>query len=183
MTVLEFIVSILDAVAWPLAVVVLGIIFRNELTGLLRHLAKVKAPGGFEAEFREQLVEITRRAEQLPLPPKTALDDVGTTSPTDAVRHPHLAVLEAWRTVDDQLRATAADLGVDRTAPVSVLLKTISDRDRLDPHNVKLVRDMQRVRNAVAHGEVHIEPESAAAYASAAAKVRSVLAGDDLGIE
>lgn len=41
--------------AWPLVVVVVGVLFRAELVGLVRRLSKLKLPGGTEVEFGQLL--------------------------------------------------------------------------------------------------------------------------------
>ncbi|MVT29174.1 hypothetical protein GO496_14535 [Acidovorax citrulli] len=48
---LTFISKLIDSIAWPVAAVLLGLIFRKKLAELLPLLRKVKAAGPLEAEF------------------------------------------------------------------------------------------------------------------------------------
>lgn len=52
---LQFISSLIGSLAWPLAAVTLGFMFRAQVRKLLDKMKSLKAPGGIEASFSEDL--------------------------------------------------------------------------------------------------------------------------------
>ena len=62
MPILEFISNLVDSLAWPVAVVVVILIFRKEFLSLIPALKKLKFKE-FEAEFEAQLKEVSQETE------------------------------------------------------------------------------------------------------------------------
>lgn len=160
-----------------MAAVVLGLIFREEFARRLRHLSRIKT-AGIEAEFREEIVQITRRADELPSPSSIAFDgSLAADVAVKAIDYPNMSVLSAWRVLEEQMRSVAASFGASEGAPVSVVTEVLRDRGTLSDADSALIRDMQRVRNAVAHDDSLIGPDSATAYVAAVQKLTGLLAG------
>jgi hypothetical protein len=96
---------VLQAIAWPVAVVVAVLVFRRDLRGILaRELTRLKA-GPFEAEFERQRAQV--EAEVGPAPPEAPPPPIVST--VDELRalaqtSPTAAVLEAYARVEEALR-------------------------------------------------------------------------------
>lgn len=169
---LEFFSSLVAAVAWPGAVIILVIILREPLRDLVPLLQRMKYKG-FEMEFGRKLAEAREEAgveEEIPIdaeltPEETRLIELAHVSP-------RAAVTEAWRWVElASLDAARALLGEDfrnKTFTFQAIRRLERD-DRIDRGAVALMRDLRGLRNGAVHSpEFAISPEAAIEYAQTA---------------
>ena len=101
MNTLEFISKIIEAIAWPLSIVVLAFLLRNPIKSLIPLLSKLKY-GDVELEFGK---DVTKLSEKVNL----ELFDIKSKDETLALRDramsllkvsPKAAVIEVWRAVE-----------------------------------------------------------------------------------
>lgn len=62
---LQFIASVVGSLAWPAAAVTLGFMFRAHLRKLLEKMKSLKAPGGIEASFAEEVKAVAVEASKV----------------------------------------------------------------------------------------------------------------------
>lgn len=176
---LTFFSNIISAVAWPVAVVILVAMFKDEIKKVTPYVKRLKA-GPLEAEFEREIKELTE------------LTELTTTTNTDqppaskallsqlAEMHPRSAILESWVRVEAAARAV---LATDNTAstkssyvPAARLSGYLLTLEALDQSQVTLFNELRRLRNEIAH-EKGIEPTqgSALSYIDLATSLQGVL--------
>lgn len=171
---LTFISKLIDSLAWPVAGVVLGLIFRKKLTELIPLLRKVKA-GPLEAEFEIATKQVLANTAELatkgrkPNAPqaedKTSLE-VTASKLLAARSEPTATIIEGWSTLDDELHKLGRQTGivVDPLQSELKVYREIMNSDVLPVETKQLVQDLRQLRNQVAHAKVIPTPESAQDY-------------------
>lgn len=171
---LTFISKLIDSMAWPVAAVLLGLIFRKKLAELLPLLRKVKA-GPLEAEFEiatkqvlastAELAAKERKPDAPQIEDKSSLEDTASKLLT-ARSEPTATIIEGWSTLDGELHKLGRQTGIngDPLLSEAKLYREIMDSDVLPIETRNLVQDLRQLRNQVAHAKVIPTPESAQDY-------------------
>ncbi len=171
---LTFISKLIDSTAWPVAAVLLGLIFRKKLADLLPLLRKVKA-GPLEAEFEiatkqvlastAELAAKERKPDASQVEDKSSLEDTASKLIT-ARSEPTATIIEGWSKLDGELHKLGRQTGINRDPLLSEakLYREIMDSDLLPIETKNLVQDLRQLRNQVAHARVIPSPESAQDY-------------------
>lgn len=171
---LTFISKLVESLAWPVAGVVLGLIFRKKLIELIPLLRRVKA-GPLEAEFeiatKQVLASTTElvtkenvpdipNVENNPSPDKTAAKILIARS------EPTATIIEGWSALDGELHKLGRQIGivVDPLQSELKIYREIMDSDVLPSGTRQLVQDLRQLRNQVAHAKVIPTPDSAQDY-------------------
>jgi hypothetical protein len=160
MGILEFISSILSALAWPIAVIFIVIILRRPLRHLLLRLETLRGPG-VEATFERQIEEAKdevasavagspqvqrseeSRQERLEVDDLLQLADVS----------PRAAILEAWLRVESALAEAAAklDLPPNMRRGTLLFIETLERQGVMSPEVGRAIRRLRNLRNVVVH--------------------------------
>jgi len=175
---LTFVARIIEALAWPLVVLVLLIALRGEFKSLVPLLRKLKA-GPLEAEFEKAVQEVSKEADidvaaatYVPAAPEDKLY-------TLARINPRSAILEAWMKVEAIAKRAAIHNGGSPTPDVSTGLKAIRELTKqslLNPDDIALFHDLRGLRNQAAHLETFdVTENSAIEFILLAAKLRENL--------
>jgi hypothetical protein len=178
---LTFISKAIDALAWPVAGIVLGLMFRKKLLDLIPTLRKVKA-GPLEAEFEmaakqvlagtADLKSAAGAAESPLLASRPSVEDAAAKLFT-ARSEPTATVIEGWSTLDGELHKLGRQTGlfVDPLESQEKVYKAIMASNELPAETRRLIRDLRQLRNQVAHAKVVPTPDSAQAYLVAVERV------------
>jgi hypothetical protein len=173
---LSFIAAIVQAGAWPLAVVVIILILRKPLAGLIPLLQRLKYKD-LELEFGERVEEVKAEADAV-LPPTAPLEGLAE-GDRDRLRQlsilsPRSAVLESWRRVEHAALAAAERNHValpfrkEGISPVQVI-RELERAELIDREQSGLLADLRILRNRAAHApDFALSGESALDYASTA---------------
>lgn len=171
---LTFISKLVDSLAWPVAGVALGLIFRKKLIELIPLLRRVKA-GPLEAEFeiatKQVLASTTELATKEHVPgvshaeAKPSLDNTAAKL-LFARSEPTATIIEGWSTLDGELHKLGCQTGivVDPLQSELKVYREIMDSDVLPSGTRQLVQDLRQLRNQVAHAKVIPTPDSAQDY-------------------
>jgi len=171
---LTFISKLIESLAWPVAGVVLGLIFRKKLLDLIPSLRKVKA-GPLEAEFEiatKQVLASTADLATKHHAPETSksnskpsMEDTASKLLT-ARSEPTATIIEGWSTLDGELHKLGRQTGivVDPLESQLKVYNAVMGSDVLPVGTRQLVRDLRQLRNQVAHAKVIPTPESAQDY-------------------
>jgi hypothetical protein len=175
---LEFVAEMVKALAWPAFAIALVVAFRRPIKDLIPFMRKFKY-GDFEAEFGQQVRAIqeeigpprssrwlTRDSETRTLYKRDATIPMGRAGELRelAQANPRLAVLEAWRDVEEALRDAAAHLsqGKIEHEPDEALRRVAKE---MEPKEVALYYELRKLRNQVAHvSDRAPSPEAALQY-------------------
>ena len=166
-------VSMINALAWPIATIGLALLFRVEVKSAIARIGHLKYRE-LEVSFGGELKQAEALARSAPAPGRMVLEvEPGSPAPTVcgeprpvspvqgelqrlASRSPRAAVLEAWSAVGQALVKAAAKLG-DRRAPAPLraedACRYLIDRGWLTGPDAQLVERVRALRDKVAHAE------------------------------
>lgn len=171
---LTFISKLIDSLAWPVAGVTLGLIFRKRLLDLIPLLRRVKA-GPLEAEFeiatKQVLVNTAVLVSKGHAPEVSELVSKPSSEDTEAKMltaefEPIATIIEGWSRLYEELLKFGRQTGivVDSLDSRNNVSRAIRDSDMLPYETRRLIQDLRQLRNQVAHAKVIPTPESARDY-------------------
>jgi len=173
---LTFATEITKATAWPLAAIVIAIVFRGQIRELLSRLKKGKM-GPAEFEFEEVVKELRNEARDLMLP--QVMDAVGTPTVFQTSPTPQVAILNAWLDVEDAIADLARKANISHAGPSAMPLSTLRALQKaglIEPEEAAIVRDLQRLRNRAAHERDFAPPDdTVASYVQTARGIARVI--------
>jgi len=171
----------IDALAWPVVALVLGLVFRQRVSDLSANIRKFKA-GPSEAKFdlatKDILVSATQAASTSAqkLQKKAAMDDTRSDIVEKLLHARNDAagtILEGWSSVDGELFRLGLQLDVlgDALESTATIYDTVMAMDVLPSDTGRLVRELRELRNKVAHGKVVPSVDAAQDYLLAVERV------------
>ena len=148
---LTFISSLIGSLAWPAAIVAVALVFRSQVTHLFKSLTKLKWRY-VEAEFGEQVDQIRDEVQEVGGDPKFRDEPVEPRLLQLAEEHPHLAVLEAWKQLEQAMvELSIRKLGAQRTKSPLSHIEAVLSAEIVPPSMVRAIREIREVRNRAAH--------------------------------
>ena len=153
---LTFLAAVIGALAWPVTLVIVVLLLKDQIKTLFPALKRLKA-GPVEAEFERGIKEAKTDAANLPAP--EALP-----APLDARRqqliqiayiNPRTAILDAWQGVEFAVKKAAIQqIGGSPMPDVSSALKMVRELGKanlITPDDVALFHDLRGLRNQATH--------------------------------
>jgi hypothetical protein len=152
---LEFISSLVKSLAWPVAFVVVALVFREQLRGLLSTagLRRVKA-GPLEVEWNRQISEAEVELEQTGVP-SPSFGVISEELAPVANASPAAAVMEAHARIERALREKLLDAGVEESdlrTGAAGLARLAAERNLISDETLRAVQGLALLRNMAAHG-------------------------------
>jgi len=100
---MQYLINLIDAIAWPVCIIIIALLFRKQLRSALGQLEHLKYKD-FEAKFRRQLDEIESKAREAgllrPINSKAAIpglpEETGDQIHRISEISPRAAVSETW---------------------------------------------------------------------------------------
>lgn len=159
MNLLQFIAELVKALAWPLAVLVLGAVFRSEIRALLGRIRRGKV-GPAELEFEATVKSLESESRLAPGTAPTAT----LTAPQVAMvaSDPRAAIIGAWLQIEDaaeQLLFARARSTDEVPRNKAAQLRQLTRLGTLKPETVALLNDLRALRNQAVH-EVEFAPSA-----------------------
>jgi hypothetical protein len=178
MGVLEFISSILSALAWPIAVILIVVILRRPLRHLLLRLETLKGPG-VEATFERQVEaakeEVASAVAGSPQVEKREESRQESLEVADLLQladvSPRSAILETWLRVETALSEAAANLDLPANMRRGTLLfiETLERQGIISPEVGRALRRLRNLRNVAVHTpDLNLSRESIIDYVETA---------------
>jgi hypothetical protein len=162
----QFISSLANALAWPLAVVVLAIVFRHQLAQLLASIRKLRFPGG-EAEFGEQLGK-ARAEVPIAVPGPAPGHAPSLSAELDGVlrRSPAKAVADAFERVEERLRTRITERNPEAHGGLkgAGLVGFAYGLGVISPKTKQALEDLARLRDIAEKSPEGATPELARTY-------------------
>ncbi|EOV0147150.1 hypothetical protein M2G70_23685 [Vibrio vulnificus] len=178
MDVYTFISKVFEAIAWPLVILVLGLVFRKSLTELLPSMRKLKA-GPVEAEFdleasrlldasKDVVAHETSSSQSDLEATETALAQIYS-----ARKDPVKMVIEGWANVDGALFRFGKDAGIliDPMDSSNNVYTRVISTDLLHRDTKKLVIEIYEMRNRVVQANIKPSVNAAKDYLLAVEQV------------
>jgi hypothetical protein len=183
---LAFCSSVIQSLAWPVAVIVLIVRLGGSLKQFAPRLRKLKYKD-IELEFGEKLEKGEAQAvdaELPPAPPLTVSHGEGVPEPSERQRlvelaktSPNTAIGEAWRRLEHEIRTALEDTGVAAPANITEMLELARSQGVLPDRVMELVANLRDLRNrAVFASHLNIDLAKAIEYIDLADRVRAFLA-------
>lgn len=172
---LTFITKLVEALTWPIVVLVLGLMFRRKLLEIIPTLRKLKA-GPVEAEFELAAKQALANAEEAKIQGLTEASVPVTKTETgseqiiakllEARGDPAGAILEGWAKLDGELFRLGLQVGavVDPLENTGKVYSAVISSGVLPAQTMSLVRELRDLRNLVAHAKLKPTAEAAQDY-------------------
>ncbi len=172
---LTFTTKLVEALAWPIVVLVLGLMFRRKLLEIIPTLRKLKA-GPVEAEFELAAKQALANAEETKIQGlaeasvpviKTEADSEQVIAKLREARgDPAGAILEGWAKLDGELFRLGLQVGavVDPLENTGKVYNAVMPSGVLPAQTMSLVRELRDLRNLVANVRVRPTAEAAQDY-------------------
>ena len=144
---LTFFAESLKALGWPVAAVIIAVLFRQQFVELLQRLKKGKV-GSAEFEFETAVREMVETAPEAEVKP----DQVGT--PIGVSPEPRTAILDAWLQVEDaaaRLAAKVSPISARTARSPGVAMREIAKAGVLDGYHLSVLNELRHLRNQAAH--------------------------------
>lgn len=154
-------------VSWPAVVLIVLFLGRRTFQRLINGvippgfqlpamLESAKVPGGWEFKFRKEVEQLAKS----PIADRAAFNDVGPeaaevrgTYLLQATESPALAIVEAWRLVEDQLITMAKERGFTFAPAVwtmpLLLAAFLFQRDVIDEQQYLLLKRLKALRDSI----------------------------------
>lgn len=168
----NWIVNVLQAVAWPGALLIIFFVLRDPLIGIIRRIVRIKY-GDSEillerVEEKAAALELSTTSSSAPdssptdvvfsprtnsvLPEFTALREVAKTAP-------ELAMIGGWNLLESELRMAATRAGHASKATYNAyrLLHELHAEKVLGPDVIEVLQDLRRIKNRIAHNQSMLE--------------------------
>lgn len=156
----EFIASLVDSLAWPVAVTVVAALFRRQIAGLLEGPVKRWKAGPVEVEFWERTAVEVAQSVTIAAPRSDEDDPEIARLMALADTAPNAAILESFILIERELHELANTHGVTlpRNAPAATVANQVADFGFITEQTATAVRGLSTIRNLAAHGEARETP-------------------------
>ncbi len=170
---LAFWASVIGSVAWPLAVVIVVLIFRKQLLKVAPWLRELEV-GNVKLKFAEGLEKATTAAEQLPQPATPPVTD------RDAILAEHAPValvIEQWVNIEHAVIESARRHDYSARIPdARRAIDYLRELGVITPGTAEALHYLRRLRNEAAHHkQFTIDAEQALEYARLAKRMIEAL--------
>ena len=180
---LAFISELVESLAWPSVVLVLGLVFRSEFFQLISVMKKLKA-GPVEAEFEVAARGARVRAEKISFindneeicehKSKYGRDRIDMIDSLIGARNdPTGVILRGWAEIDAELFRLGVQIGdiADPLTGTEKVYNLVMGSNVLPYNTMKLISELRDLRNKVAHAQVVPTPDAAQDYILAVDRV------------
>ena len=168
---LTFVVEMSKSLAWPVASVLIAVLFREQIAALLARMKKGKV-GPAEFEFDEAVLALEQEFK-----PNSEVAKTSSSSPEFAPRasteaDPRTVILEAWLKVETAARKLGKKHGAEHEQlpnDTGLTIRLLRMKGVVDWEHEKLFRQLRVLRNSAVH-EDEFKPlaDSVVAYRSLA---------------
>lgn len=152
---LTFFSSLVDSIAWPLAILIIVWWLKDYIKKLIPYTSKLKY-GDLEIEFGEKLAELKVETEKLKKEhPAIALPEVNKEyldKDTSNIS-PRTAIVEAWIALELTAFNFAKHYNIVDTdkQPFIKILKLYEEKQILQKDEIEVIRKLQKLRNQALH--------------------------------
>lgn len=174
MHVTTFIIELCKALAWPIVVLVLAVLFRAEVRLLLQRMRKGKV-GLAEFEFEQGVASLRERVGPVE-PTNRAVTDVAIAA--RVADDPRSTILAAWLEVQALVDAIVLRHATDdeRRDPRSVSLRVLHRLLQDQPQSIDLYNDLRALRSQAVHDVAFApRPSSVIEYVELSRELQGVL--------
>jgi len=178
---MEHFVEIIKAIAWPIAIVWLGYVFRSEVRQLLGRMSSLKYKD-MEANFDKQLAKAESEAKSITVNKKPN-ENLSQTEQLLRIADvsPRAAIVEAWTLIEmaASKKGLKAGVALPRTSP-KMIVDYLQMSGELPQNSIKLIEQLRKLRNQAVHmPDFAISQSEAERYLELAAKIAAVIGAEE----
>lgn len=171
----NLVARIIEAIAWPVILVVFIFLFRPQIVRILERLSKIKYKD-LEVVFDEKLKDAEFIAKEINIPQpeviRSTIEPVIQTSLYDslneiAAHSPRAAVTEAWLNIEaaSQEAASALEMEPRKRRSGREVIDFLVQQNKLPASAIRLYRTLRETRNMATHTlEWEMDSEEATRY-------------------
>ena len=186
MEVANLFIRIIEAIIWPVTVLIIILIFRQQFKRALLTLSKLRIKD-IEVEFDKNLKDAENKAEELqivyPEEIRKIPEPLELTSLYERLLEitkisPRAAITEAWRTIElyTMQAANAQGITVGGAIAGKKTIRKLIDKGKLEEGVIHLYENLRSMRNKAAHAqEFEIDSAEAARYVDIALSITNLL--------
>lgn len=180
-------VQLVSAIAWPLTVIIIVLLFRHEIRKTSSRLSSL-AYKDVKAEFRHDLNKVERELKELtpkesPTSPKQADVDREALNSYEQLRRiaeisPRAAIMEAWRDIEVTTKQVTDAYGISTSGQIAGVraINELVQRHLLPNSVTSVYEQMRRLRSRAAHAaDFVITSEEAEQYIDTAYRFHNTL--------
>lgn len=194
MTWLEFFASIIGALAWPVTLLLVVLVFESPIRDLLGNIRRLRWNNleAFVEKTQEVQEEVRVAGEELQTPeppqePPVEEENIFERNFALAEFSPRGAIIEAWLLLEGEIMGVpgvlAGIMGAEAPArgylartPIDRVVLELVDSSVLSRGMISWVRDLRELRNTIVHGrETDVDTESARSYLVSVQGVRGFI--------
>lgn len=156
MDILQFAASVIGAIAWPLAAVVIVFVFKEQLRHFLSQIRKFGA-AGVNVELAEEVQQAQRAGEAVELERGDVPEHATVLDPALvnlAQSFPEAAVLQSFKGLEGTLLRIRQKLPDDKPhRNLNEVLKVLADENYISENVIMLFQSLRQARNTAAHAK------------------------------
>lgn len=172
-SILDYAVPLADALAWPLVVLTLALIFRKPLVNMISNIESIKFPWG-EAKIGQQIEDVSTIANSITLlvePPH-----VDERIPDVADFYPSGVIIESWLLVEKEMTELAEShqlrLTPQQRRLPNQITQALVEADIIDAGVGAAIRGLREIRNKAVHTTgVSLSMKDAQEYATTTTRI------------
>lgn len=151
---MEYFVEIIKALAWPVASIWLGYIFRSEFGQLLNRMSSFKYKD-VEASFERKLAEAEDNAKRIAISAvPSSIQDLSQKEQLFRISEisPRAAVVEAWTLIETAAIKNGLTYGttIQRTNP-KMIVEYLINSGKFSTESINLIEQLRKIRNQASH--------------------------------
>ena len=164
---MEIVVALLDAIAWPITILILALLFRSELRAGLKRLSYIKYRDT-ELKFEADLKKLEKKALLLPEANQDkVLNSIESSEYARMIRlaeaSPRAAIFEAWIKVEEATKKVAEAHGIEHRGAYRTM-RLLREKEVVNV-GLDLYDELRVLRNRAVHlPEFAIEIDEAERY-------------------
>lgn len=180
---MENFVKLIEALAWPVAVLILAFGFRIELRKAFNRISNLKYKG-LEATFDKELSRVETHTKLYVQPEEKFIAE----TPAEKSGYaqllrlaevaPRAAITESWRNLESVVDQLAAGMGMDTKSPMvgGKAIRSLIQNEQVDPSLLEDYNRLRKLRNQAAHAEeFDITQTEAERYAALSVEIAGFL--------
>src|SRR5271157_1019718 len=184
MDVSKLILDFIAAIAWPIVVVLIAIVFKDELKKLIHRLSHIKGKD-WELSFNKELKEAEETASEVMQTSTEKLNEIPDPKANISLYErlidlsaisPEAAVMESWRNLELSVFDAAKSLDIDTSTirTGSSIIPMLIDLKKTDKSIYNLYNRLRIMRNNIAHNhDTEIDAKGASKYVDLALRLAS----------
>ncbi|MEQ8746148.1 hypothetical protein [Pyruvatibacter sp.] len=182
-------VELMGLLAWPVAIVIVVILLKSHIAELLGRITSLRHKGT-ELTFGEATDKVSEEAREVLSTVTTAKEGEKTLKARGSLQedkflaliplvntHPDMAVVQAWKYVDEQIREFPGVLQAgEKYLPTARVIGRLANQGLVPDSVIPALKELNALRNRAVHeSKANISSSAAAQYVEAASDVYETL--------